>query len=222
MKKLLAAAVAAMLMAGSAGASVIAVNFDTVDNWTAGSGTLTSYQSDHVYSESGWTFTGGPALRNTTATQDGFPGAFGSYSWRLRDAAVAWTATYTLALGAGDYFYGFGFDARRWDGAPSPNYTVSYSFDGGSTFSVATSIGSAGVLDNAALNDSSDWMSFSQSVASPTGLGANQFVVKFESPGGGERIMVDNFSSSAIPEPATFGLLAGFGALLALRRRRRG
>lgn len=220
MKKLLIITAAAMLAVGAQAA--MSVNFDTDGNWTAGAGGITSYQSDHVYAESGWTFTGGPALRQATTTQDGFDGALGTYAWRLRDAAVTWTATYTQALDAGDSFSAFGFDARRWDGTPSPAYLVEYSVNGGSTFATATSIGTSGVLDNAAFGSTSDWSTFSQSLTSPTGLAANQFVVRLSATGG-ERIMVDNFTAtvSAIPEPGTLSILGAFGVAMAVRMRRR-
>jgi hypothetical protein len=168
------------------------IDFDTDGNWT-GSGSLTSYSSDHIYTENNWTFTGGPALRNGIAAQDGYTGALGTYSWRLRDASVTWTATYTATLNANQNFTGFGFDARRWDDDPSPAYTVDYSVDGGSNWTTATSIGTSGVLDNAAFGNSSDWSTFSQTISSPSGLAANHLVVRLSATGG-ERIMVDNFT----------------------------
>ena len=199
------------LAAGAVQANVI--NFDTASNWTAsGSGLLTSYQTGHKYAESGWEFTGGPALRETTATQDGFPGFEGTYAWRLRDATVTWTATYTKALQPNEYFSAFGFDARRWDNSPSPAYAVSYSFNGGSTWTNFTTI------NNAALDNSSQWKTFSNAVSSATGLAANQFVVRFSATGG-ERIMVDNFSYNVVPEPAVISLIAFIGVLSLFVRR---
>jgi hypothetical protein len=32
----------------------------------------------------------------------------------------------------------FGFEVRRWDASPSPNFEVSYSVDGGGSFSAAS------------------------------------------------------------------------------------
>lgn len=206
------------------GQQTILVDFDTASKWAAGGGALNAYQTNHVYTDSDVLFTGGPAMRNGTTAQDSAPGAVGSYSWRLRDGAeVDFAATYTADLAANEYFSGFSFDARRWDGSPSPAYTVSYSFDGGATWTTATSVGSSGVLNNAAFDNSSEWKSFSQSVMSSVGLAANQFVVRFSATGG-ERIMIDNFglTTEVIPEPSAFAALAGVGALglCALRRRR--
>ena len=165
------------------------IDFDTAGNWTAGSGALNTYQSDHVYSEGGWRFTGGRAMRQGTSMVDGFSGALGSRSWRLDDgSAVPWTAICTFALAEGERFTSFGFQARRWDGTPSPSFAVDYSFDGGASWAGFTNI------NNAALGNSSNWATFSCAVESPDALAANQFVVRF-SDSVGERIMVDGFVS---------------------------
>ena len=202
------------------------INFDTEANWSAQTSptsvSLTSYASGHSYTQSNWRFTGGPALRNTTTTQDGFAGALGTYSWRLRDGlTVSFTGTYTAALAPNERFTGFSFDARRWDGSPSPAYTVSYSFNGGTSWTTTT-LGTSGVLDNAAFGNVSSWSTFSQSVSSSVGLSANQFIVRFSATTG-ERIMIDNFSfTTAIPEPSSFAALAGLGMLgFCMTRRRR-
>lgn len=208
----------AVMAAGAQGQVV--VNFDTASNWTAGSVALTSYGTDHTYQESSWLFTGGPALRQTTTAQDGFAGALGTYAWRLRDASVVWTATYTLALNANESFAAFGFDARRWDGTPSPAYSVEYSLNGGSSWTTASNIGTSGVLDNTAFGNSSDWSTFSQAISSSSGLAANQFIVRFSATGG-ERIMVDNFSYTVVPEPTAAMLLAGAGVMFWVSRRKR-
>ena len=171
------------------------IDFDTAGNWTAGSVAITSYALNHTYIQNNWTFTGGNALRNTTTAQDGFAGALGTYSWRLENASgVSWTATYNAQLATNKKFTGFGFDARRWDGSPVPAYTVEYSLNGGTSWDAATSIGSSGVIDNAALNNASNWITFNQSVSSNAGLPANNFVVRVKSAGTTERIMIDNFT----------------------------
>lgn len=61
------------------------INFDTDVNWIP-DGSLTAY-ANHGYAESGVLFAGTNVLRNTTTVQDLFPGALGTYSFRLRNAA---------------------------------------------------------------------------------------------------------------------------------------
>jgi hypothetical protein len=206
---------------------LIEVDFDTAANWTSGSGGFGSYQSDHVYEDFGVVFSGGPAIRQTASDVDGVPGALGTHAWRLRDGAtVAWTATLTDALDALTAVTGFGFDARRWDGNPSPAYTVDYSLDGGLTFTTATEIGTAGVLDNDAFGSSSAWSTFSQTISSPFGLDADLFVVRLAATSG-ERVMIDNFrlttsTLAVIPEPAlAWPVVVSVVGLLVRRRRRR-
>jgi hypothetical protein len=204
----LSAASGALTGATSGSFDVVAlqfINFDTDANWT-GSGSLTSYSSSHSYSENNWSFTGGPALRNGTTAEDGFPGALGTYSWRLQNAAYSWTATYTSALVSGQKIKSVGFDVRRWDGSPSPNAVVEFSVNGGSSYTTATSFGSSGTIDNAGLSNSSNWSTFSHLVNTPTGLAANQFILRVSSSGGGERIMIDNFSYEFETVPPTITL----------------
>lgn len=202
----------------------VSINFDTAANWTQGSVSLTSYSSGHTYVESNFLFTGGPALRNTTAVQDTVAGAFGTYAWRLNTATtVTFTATYTANLAFNEKITGFSFDARRWDASPSPAYTVSYSLNGGSSWTVA-SFGTSGLLDNAAFNNVSAWKTFSESISSSAGLAANQFIVRFAATGG-ERIMIDNFgfTTAAVPEPSSYAAICGAIVLagVAVRRKRR-
>ena len=194
----------------------ISVNFDTGSNWTAGGGSLTSYQTNHVYAESGFSFSGGPALRQTTAVQDGVAGALGTYSWRLQDVnGVAWTASYDSVSLANSFVSGFGFDVRRWDGSPVPVYDVSYSFDGGVNYT------SAGTINNTFLGGTSNWTSFSASFGAIQ-VANGDFKVRV-SRTGGERIMIDNFSltATAVPEPSSIGLVVlGLAAVSSTCRRR--
>ncbi|NCA87223.1 MAG: T9SS type A sorting domain-containing protein, partial [Clostridia bacterium] len=165
------------------------VNFDDDAKWTAGSSVINSYASDHTYIDGVFSSTGGPALRNTTTAQDGFPGALGTYSWRLNDVAAEWTVTISSG-GIKD----FSLDIRRWDGTPSPDYNLDWSIDNGSNWTTVATIG------NTSLNNSSDWKTFSGTINS----GVDNILVRLNSTGTTERIMVDNFSWSPFStNPAT-------------------
>ncbi|XZE52631.1 PEP-CTERM sorting domain-containing protein [Planctomycetaceae bacterium SH139] len=210
-RAVLFAAFAAALLVPQAQASVV-VDFDDDAKWVAGSGSITSYQIDHVYADQGLVFTGGPALRQGNGAQDGVAGALGAFSWRLRNGtAVNWTATYadTTAL---DTISRFSFDVRRWDGNPSPEYSVEYSVNGGVDFT------NVGLIDNAFLGDSSDWTTFSHDFGLTT-FADGDFVVQLSATTG-ERIMVDNFRLTAVPEPGSLAVLGIGCGLVAWRRRR--
>jgi len=185
------------------------INFDDNAKWTAGSGELTSYQTNHQYNSDNWNFTGGPALRNTTTAQDGFPGALGTYSWRLRDNNLtSWTATYTTS----GTLTQFGFKVRRWDSTPSPDFSIEYSTNGGTNY---ISIGTT--INNAYLNNSSDWKQFSYTISSPTLTSANQFIVRVKANGTTERIMIDDFSFSIVNSSPTISISPAslsFGSVL--------
>ncbi|MEZ4788669.1 MAG: lamin tail domain-containing protein [Flavobacteriales bacterium] len=162
------------------------INFDEAANWTAGSAAIGSYASDHTYVESGWSFTGGPALRNGTAVQDGVPGALDVFSWRMNQlATVDWRATYNGT----ETLTQFGFDVRRWDASPDPNFEVSYSVDGGSNFSSALV-----TINNTFLDNSSAWKTYSYAIPAPAQYAPGNFVVRVLAAGTTERIMIDNFS----------------------------
>jgi len=164
------------------------INFDNNSNWTQGSGLLTSYRTDHEYSQNDWLFTGGPALRQTSTTQDGFPGALGTFSWRLNSPAGTEFLMISNSEGPVEEF---GFSVRRWDGNPSPNFIVEYSTNGGSSYnSTGTTI------NNAFLNNSSDWISYSYTLPSPTSTLPGQFIIRLRRSGVSERIMIDDFTYS--------------------------
>ncbi len=168
------------------------IDFDNVLNWTAGSGSITSYFSDHLYTANNWTFTGGDALRNTTSIQDGVAGANGTYSWRLRDAAgVIWSGTYNTSGTVSQ----FGFAARRWDNTPDPNYIVTYSINGGSSYSSTIF-----TINNSSLGNSSGWTTYSYVLPVAASVSSGQFIVRFERISG-ERIMVDDFTFTSTPLP---------------------
>ncbi|MEZ4755256.1 MAG: lamin tail domain-containing protein [Flavobacteriales bacterium] len=177
------------------------IGFDEAANWTAGSVAITSYAVDHSYVENNWSFTGGPALRNGTAAQDGFPGALNTFSWRLRDVATTdWRATYQGAAAVTE----FGFKARRWDASPTPDYSVSYSTDGGTNWSA-----SVFDINNTSLNGASDWVLFTTTIPSPAAVAPGQFIVRVLANAVGERIMIDDFQFDV--EAGSCGL--GIGAV---------
>lgn len=156
------------------------INFDDAGKWTAGSASITSYATDHVYSDGVFSATGGPALRQGTAAQDGFPGAFGTYSWRLRDAStVEWIATISSG-GVAD----FSLKARRWDGSPSPDFNLDYSINGGSSWTTISTI------NNTSLENSSDWKTFGGTINSAN----TNILIRLKANGTTERIMVDDFA----------------------------
>ena len=175
------------LIAGVGYGQTTVIDFNDAANWVAGSGSITSYQSDHQYNSNNWNFTGGPALRNTTSATDGFPGALGSYSWRLRDASgMVWIATYNNT--GTNTISDFGFKFRRWDSSPTLNHTVSYSTDGGSNWTTAGTLSAS----------SSDWQTFSHNLASAVTVTSGQFKVRVVR-SGGERVMIDDFQWSIAP-----------------------
>lgn len=211
MRAVLLAACAVALLVPQAQASVV-VDFDDATKWVAGGGGITSYQTDHVYADQGLVFTGGPALRQNDGAVDGVAGALGSFAWRLRNSTtVDWTATYADTSGL-DTISRFSFDVRRWDGNPSPEYSVEYSVNGGVDFT------NVGLIDNAFLGDSSDWSTFTHNFGLTT-FADGDFVVQLSATGG-ERIMVDNFRLTAVPEPGSLAVLGVGCGLVAWRRRR--
>lgn len=208
--------IGAATLAQPVSAGMITVDFDDPGKWSSDN-SFTSYQIDHIYADQGFTFTGGPALRNGTAVQDGFAGALGTYSWRLRDVPavpdVSWTATYTTVDPTFNQIGKVSFAARRWDGSPSPAFDVSFSVDGGGSYS-PTGLS----LNNTTFDNSSDWKTFSFFANTPV-LDDGKFMVRFASAGETERIMIDNFSVTAVPEPTSLAMvaLAGMGGFAARR-----
>ena len=157
------------------------VNFDNDSNWTL-AGSASSYLS-HAYTDSNWSFQGAIVVRNGTGTQDGFPGALGTYSWRLRDVTgTSLTATFNSS----DSISSFGFAVRRWDASPDPSFVIEYSTDFGASW-----IDTGTVIDNAFLG-SSDWKNFVFSLPSAVTVTAGQLVVRITRTTG-ERIFIDNF-----------------------------
>lgn len=170
--------------------SFITVNFDDAAKWTQGSVAFGSY-SNHSYTDGNVSVAGTNVIRNTTTAQDGFVGAFGTYSWRLRDVAGS-KIVITFATGG---VRALKFDARRWDGTPSPDVDVNYSTDGGTTWNNYTTI------DNSALDNSSNWVTFdlSGNIYKPY----DNIQLEIVSNSAGERIMIDNLVYSQFPYKET-------------------
>jgi hypothetical protein len=155
------------------------INFDETSNWTAGSAAIGSYAIDHVYADGLFSATGGPALRNSTALQDGFPGAFGTYSWRLQNVT---TVDWRITIASGGVS-AFSMDVRRWDGSPSPDFNLEYSIDGGVNWTFVA------LINNTSLNNSSDWTNFNGVINSSN----TNILIRLVANGTTERIMIDNF-----------------------------
>ena len=178
MKKLLFVFTLTILTIGMAWAQTT-INFDDASKWTQGSGSITSYQTDHSYNDGSFSATGGPALRQGTTVQDGYAGALGTYSWRLRDVS---TVSWIITISSGGVS-NFNVDIRRWDGSPSPDYNLDYSTDGGTSWTTVTTI------NNSALDNSSNWKTFSGTINNAN----NNIKIRLKANGTTERIMVDNF-----------------------------
>ncbi len=170
---------AVFLLWFSDGKSQTTIHFDTPENWIQDEGvsSLASYGS-HAYQESGVVIQGTNVLRNTTTVQDGFSGAIGTYSIRIRNATDA-KALITVASGG---ISTFSFKVRRWDSSPIPVYSVKYSLDGGSNWVDLTSI-------NGDLLTSSDWFTYNGTINSTN----DNIQIEIANTGTTERIMIEDF-----------------------------
>ncbi len=153
------------------------INFDEPTNWVQGAAIFTSY-SDHGYNDGVFSAIGAIVIRNTTTVTDGFAGANGTYSFRLRDNPSS-SLTMTIASGG---VGNFSFAVRRWDGTPATNFTVEYSINGGTDWTFSSTI-------DAAVTTDSDWKTVSGVINSTN---AN-IQIRIRSNGTTERIMVDDF-----------------------------
>lgn len=164
------------------GVSQGSINFDTDANWTQGGGgtpaAFSSY-SDHIYTDGVFSATGLEILRNTTAAQDGFPGALDTYAIRLKNTA---TTEFTMSIASGGVGT-FSFSVRRWDASPDTNFAVEYSTDGGTNWIASSTI-------NASITSDSDWKTVNGTINSAN----NNIKIRIKSNGATERIMVDNFN----------------------------
>ncbi|WP_370104206.1 lamin tail domain-containing protein [Winogradskyella sp.] len=154
------------------------VDFDNLANWNPGT---TSY-GNYTYTDGTFTATGVDVLRNGTATQDGFPGALGTYSVRLRNNS---STSLTMIVATGGIST-FSFEVRRWDSSPATNFSVEITTDNGSSWTPSSTI-------DATVTDNSDWKTINGSINS----GNSNVGVRIVSNGTTERLMVDNFTWSA-------------------------
>ncbi|MDX2197159.1 MAG: T9SS type A sorting domain-containing protein [Cytophagales bacterium] len=161
-------------------------NFDTPGNWTGG--TMGSYTTDKGYWQSGqpvvFSCSNG-ALRQNSATQDGFPATRSSstHSWRLEDSGTgSWRALITTG-GVGT----FSLYVRRWDNSPNPSYICEYSINNGSSYT------SVQTIDNTWLG-SSDWKQVSGVINTnnTSGLSSDDIIIRIRRVSG-ERLMIDDF-----------------------------
>ncbi|MDP2423475.1 MAG: dockerin type I domain-containing protein [Bacteroidales bacterium] len=166
-----------------AGTQNYLIDFDDASKWTASSGNLSSYYSDHTYIDGAFLSTGGPALRNGIAAQDGFPGALGTYSWRQQNLS---TVDWRITISSGGVST-FSMKIRRWDGDPSPDFNLEYSTDGGTIWTLVS------VINNNSLDNSSNWKTFNGIINS----GNNNILIRLKANAATERIMVDDFSWEA-------------------------
>jgi hypothetical protein len=156
------------------------IDFDTDANWTQDPNVSSfgAYGS-HSYADGIISFSSMFAIRNTTAVQDGFPGALGTYSWRLRNSADT-RLTANIASGGVSTF---SFAVRRWDGSPIPNYTVRYSLNGGTDWTSLPNI-------DGSLLTTSDWFTYNGTINSA----ATNILIEVGNTGTTERIMIDDYT----------------------------
>lgn len=169
------------------------INFDNASNWVqAGTTSLNSYGA-HSYIESGVTIQGTNVLRETTATQDGFPGFLGTYAMRVGNTAASKVAI-TIPSGG---LANFSIKVRRWDNSPMPNYTVKYSNNGGVDWTTLTNI-------DGTLLTTSNFFTYSSGTINST---ATNILIEIQNTGTTERIMIDDFTwtgyGSSTPTVAT-------------------
>jgi predicted extracellular nuclease len=168
-----------LLVAGKVGWGQTSINFDTDANWIQDAAISLSSYGNHGYAEPGITFQGTNVLRNGTSVQDGFAGALGTYSFRLRNDASAQLLITVPSGGVST----FSFKVRRWDGSPMPDYTVQYSIDGGSNWESLSNI-------DGTLLQTSDWYTYNGTINN----GNSNIIIKINNTGSTERIMIDDFT----------------------------
>ena len=165
--------------------------FDTAGNW---SGSYGSYAGTAYYEDASGTgsFEGTTSLREAgTATQGG-----SAYAWRLDDIA-------------GDYWryqvnegvVSFSVYTADWDVSDGNTFKIRYSTDSGS--------GYTDLLATNASYYSGDrvYKQFESGVLNITPDAGEEIYLEVYNEGGDERILVDTFSVTTIPEPMLLGIL---------------
>lgn len=154
------------------------INFDDSAKWTQGALAFTSY-SNHSYTDGVFTATCVDVVRNTTPVQDGFAGAFGTYSLRMQNDASTEVNITIASGGVGN----FSFKARRWDSSPAVDFNVEYSTNGGTNWTLSSVINSTVTID-------SDWKNILGTINSAN----TNILIRIKSNTAGERLMIDDFS----------------------------
>ncbi|OQA16682.1 MAG: hypothetical protein BWY63_02669 [Chloroflexi bacterium ADurb.Bin360] len=183
-------------------------NFDTDLNWTCPSGCST-YTGTKTYTTAAYpnvSFAADNALRQTAATQDGFPATHGAstYAWRLNQNT---TTTMWQAIVSSGGVGTFSVWVRRWDGTPTPDFTAEYSTDNGATWTTVQTI------NNTWLDGISDWKQLSGTINTSNGSNNPSDIIIIRIRGNSatsERIMIDDFVMTDYPMAVD---LAGFSAV---------
>ena len=128
MKKLLLALFALPAMVFAQGGT--SVNFDTASEWIQGGTTAFGSYGNHGYAITNFQMEGTSVIRETAANQDGHPAFLGTYAIRVKNEANAKVIFTIPQSGVSN----FSFKVRRWDGNPLVVANVSYSVDGGATY----------------------------------------------------------------------------------------
>ena len=178
--------VSSMLILSYTANSQTTINFDNAANWSINTGALNSY-GDHSYTEGGISFQGTNVLRSTTALQDGYASANGTFAFQLRNAHGSKLRIEIPSGGLHD----FSFKVRRWDSASfaatdvyTNKFKVRYSLDGGSYWTDIASI-SKNTFSN------SDFTDYYSQVVNNT---ATNILIEIVNLHIDARIMVDDFT----------------------------
>jgi hypothetical protein len=206
MKKLVIVMVC-MGLVGSVSAYTYSEDFDTDANWVS-DGSMGSYTAkaytNTVEDPEGDYFESGPCVRETSAVNSG------AYAWRLDDIADISVRYVVSDVPAVESFSVYTAD---WDVSDDNTFEIRYSTDAGSSYTTLVDT-DATYYTEAGLGDKE----YKQYVSGNINAVTNPTIyIEVYNKGGDERILVDDFSVTIIPEPALLALAPL--ALLALRRR---